>query len=136
MAFPEEILNEKGVSDLLETTINLYESEEPLLSYAVTQQQYDELIGVAGFSILDSNQIEIFCAFLPDYWGKGFATEVLKNLSNYMIENGNGMTIVAPITRANKASMRAAKKAGFINLGLQQHPDYDDLVYMMRKRKT
>ena len=135
MAFPEDILTEKGVSDLLETTINLYESDKPLLSYAVVHHQEDKFMGVSGFTILDHTKVEIFCAFLPEYWGKGFATEVLKRLSDHVFENENIETIVAPITRENKASIRAAEKAGFINLGLQQHPDYDDVICMFVKNK-
>ncbi|PRX53681.1 GNAT family N-acetyltransferase [Flagellimonas meridianipacifica] len=136
MTFPEEILTEKGVSDLLETTIGLYESEKPLLSYAVTQDQNNEFIGVSGFTLLENEEVEIFCAFLPEYWGKGFATEVLKKLSDYILESGNCEAVVAPIARANKASTRAAEKAGFINLGLLQHPAYDDLVFMFKKTKS
>ncbi|MCM8568578.1 GNAT family N-acetyltransferase [Gramella jeungdoensis] len=136
MVFPEETLTEDGASELLETTINSYETEKPLLAYAVAQKKDDGLIGVSGYHPLSNNEIEVFYAFLPEYWGKGFATEILIRLTNYVFENGDYAAIVAPITRANKASIRVAEKAGFTNHGLQQHPDYDDLVFMFKKEKT
>ncbi|UJH67416.1 GNAT family N-acetyltransferase [Allomuricauda sp. SCSIO 65647] len=135
MAFPEEMLTEKGVSGLLETTIAFYESETPLLSYAITHKKDDCLIGVTGYTILTNNEIEVFYALLPAYWGKGLATEILVTLTDHVFSSEDFDAVVAPITKANKASIRVAEKAGFTNHGLQEHPDYNDLVFMLKKEK-
>ncbi len=135
MAFPEEMLTEKGISGLFENTIALYESETPLLSYAIAHKKDDHLIGAAGYTILINNEIEVFYALLPEYWGKGLATEILVKLTDHVFSSEDFDVVVAPITRANKASIRVAEKAGFAHYGLQEHPDYDDLVLMLKKEK-
>ena len=135
MVFPQEILTEEGISNLLATTIKSYSSNNPMFAYAITQKDDDCLIGVTGFKPLKNKTIEIFYALKPAYWGRGFATEVLIKLSNYVFENENYDMITAPIAKANKVSIRVAEKGGFTNHGLQDHPDYDDLIYMLIKQK-
>ena len=135
MAFPKELLSEKGISNLLETTIALYESDKPMLSYAIVQKENDDLVGATGYNPLADNEIEVFYALLPAYWGKGLASEILVQITDYALSSGEYHAVVAPITRANVASARVAEKAGYSNLGLQQHSDYDDLVHMFKKRK-
>lgn len=134
MAFPEAILTLKGISNLLVTTIDSYESEKPLLSYAVVQKKSDRLIGVTGYNPQVNKEIEVFYALLPAYWGMGFATEILLKMADYALSSEECDAVVAPITRANVASMRVAEKAGFTKHGLLEHPDYDDLVYMYKRR--
>lgn len=136
MVFPEEILTEKGITRLLITTIDAYESKKPLLSYAISQKENDSLIGVTGYNPLINNEIEVFYALLPGYWGKGFASEILVKITNYALSTGDYNAVVAPITRNNIASIKVAVKAGFTNHGLQEHSDYDDLVYIHKKTKT
>lgn len=133
MTFPEDLLTEKGITGLLLTTINSYESDKPLLSYAITQKENDQLIGATGYTLLSDGEIEVFCALLPLYWGKGFASEVLKKMVDYALSFENCNAVVAPIVRTNIASIRVAEKVGFTNHGLQEHPDYNDLVCMYKK---
>ena len=136
MAFPDEILTEEGISNLLVATIDSYESDTPLLSYAITLKESDDLIGATGYNHLTNREIEVFYALLPAYWGKGFASEILIKITDYALSSGDYDTVVAPITNANIASIRVAEKAGFKNHGLQEHPDYEDLVFMHKKQKV
>lgn len=136
MAFPDEMLTEAGVSNLLMMTIDSYNSEKPLLSFAVVERNSHDLIGVTGFSPLNSNELEVFCAFLPKYWGKGFATENLKSLTEFVFTETEFTTIVAPITQGNNASIKVAEKNGFINCGLKEDPSYKDLIFVYKKEKN
>ena len=81
MAFPEELLTTEGVTNLLEMTINAYDTPKPLLSFAIVEKNSSALIGVTGFTPLKNKELEVFCAFLPDCWGKGLATELLTSLT-------------------------------------------------------
>ena len=135
MAFPQEILTKEGVSNLLDMTIDAYDSEKPLLSFAITESNYG-FVGVAGFSPLENEEIEVFYALLPKYWGKGFATEVLKGLTAYVFAKTDYKTVVAPITQRNMASIKVAEKNGFLNCGSMENPNYTDLIFLYKKEKS
>lgn len=135
MAFPDEMLTQKGVANLLEMTINSYDTEQPFYSFAITESKKKNLIGVCGFNPLDKNEIEVFYALLPKYWGKGLATEILTSLTEYAFTRTNYTTITAPITQNNKASIKVAEKNGFVNHGLKEDTGYKDLIFVYRKKK-
>ena len=117
-------------------TIDLYNSETPLLAYAITDEKSNDFIGTTGFNLLQDNEIEVFYALLPNFWGKGLATEILNNLTEYVCKNFNYRTVVAPITRRNSSSIRVAEKNGFLNYGLKEDPNYKDLIFIFKKEKT
>lgn len=136
MAFPDELLTKEGVSNLLEMTVNSYNIEKPLLSFAITEKNSNDLIGVSGFSPLEKNELEVFYALLPTYWGKGLATEILASLTDYILTKTNYSTIVAPITQSNSASIKVAEKNGFENYGLKKDSNYKDLIFIFKKTKV
>ncbi len=136
MAFPKEILTKEGITDLLEMTINSYDSEKPLLSFAIAENNSNAFMGVTGFGPLENNEIEVFYALLPKYWGKGLATEVLASLTEYLLTKTDYGTIVAPITQGNIASVKVAEKNGFLNCGLKEDPNYKDLIFVFKKVKN
>ncbi|MDN5214739.1 GNAT family N-acetyltransferase [Fulvivirgaceae bacterium BMA12] len=136
MAFPDEMLTKEGVTNLLEMTISAYESERPLLSFAIAENGSGDFIGVTGFSPRENNEMEVFYAFLPKYWGKGFATEILASLTAYILIETDYGTVVAPITQNNHASIKVAEKNGFINCGLREDPNYKDLIFIFKKKKN
>ena len=136
MAFPDEMLTKEGVANLLAMTINSYNTEQPFLSFAIAENEKDHLIGVCGFSPLQKNEIEVFYALLPKYWGKGLATEILTSLTAYAFTKTNYTTIIAPITQNNKASIKVAEKNDFANHGLKENTNYNDLIFVYKKEKT
>ncbi|NAS14094.1 GNAT family N-acetyltransferase [Poritiphilus flavus] len=135
MAFPDEMLTPEGVSELLDITITSYTSPEPLLSFAIEDIKSKAFLGVSGFTVLTDNEIEIFYAFLPKYWGRGLATEILEYLSNYVFEQDPRHTVVAPITWNNPASIKVAEKNGFKSHGLKEDPNYKEPVYIYKKKR-
>ena len=134
MAFPEEVLTKEGISNLLLATIDSYESDTPLFSYAIALKESDRLIGATGYNPLSNKEIEVFYALLPAHWGQGFASEILIKIADYLLSFGDYDAVVAPITQSNIASIKVAEKAGFKNHGLQEHPDYDEFVYMYKRQ--
>lgn len=136
MAFPDEMLTKEGIRNLLEMTISSYDSKQPLLSFAIVEYKSDDLIGVSGFSPLDKNELEVFYALLPKYWGKGYATEILESLTEFAFAETKYATIVAQITQSNNASIKIAEKNGFINCGLREDPNYKDLIFIYKKEKN
>lgn len=56
-------------------------------------------------------ELEIVYFFLPAYWGKGYATELVKALTDYAASLQR--TVIATVHPANAASARVLEKAGF-----------------------
>jgi RimJ/RimL family protein N-acetyltransferase len=61
--------------------------------------------------------IEIGFSFLPETWGKGYATEAVRATIEYSTKNLAGERIVALVSESNFASRRVLEKVGMKLLG-------------------
>ena len=129
LALTEEMKTRDGAVNLLTSTINSYDSESPLLAYAIEHKTDKEFLGITGLNPLEESVVEIFYALLPQYWHKGFASEVLNKLTEFIFDDTEFKTVVAFITRSNQASIRVAEKNGFTNYGLVENQNFKDVVY-------
>jgi ribosomal-protein-alanine N-acetyltransferase len=66
-------------------TIDAYHQNAPCLAFAVEHRETQAFMGACGMNVLSKTSIELFYAFLPVYWGNGFATEVLEALTRYLL---------------------------------------------------
>jgi RimJ/RimL family protein N-acetyltransferase len=70
------------------------------------------LIGFCGFSDEFPPDVEIGWRFLPEYWGKGLATEAARAVMRYGFDTfGFGRLVCVP-QAANRRSIRVAEKLG------------------------
>lgn len=76
--------------------------------YVITANR--ELIG--GIAYIDNTYIAYF--ILPEYNGRGIATDVLIHFTEKVMETTN--KVYLHIMKGNKASMRVAEKAGYIKI--------------------
>ncbi|WP_234108676.1 GNAT family N-acetyltransferase [Chryseobacterium sp. R2A-55] len=87
--------------------------------WAVVDKTTDLLIGWSGLKILKEktngyqNVYELGYRFLPDFWGRGYATEAAAACLNYGFENLNLEVIYAYATTDNHASNNVLRKLGF-----------------------
>jgi len=74
----------------------------------------NELIGDVGihFLPLDNWQVEIGFTISPKHQGKGFATEAVKQLLNYLFANLGKHRVIASVDPANTASIRLLERIG------------------------
>ena len=72
----------------------------------------NEFVGRAGFSMMDNGQVEVGYGFLPEYWGKGYATESLNALLKWGLANIDSPEIIAFTSSENLASKRVIEKCG------------------------
>jgi RimJ/RimL family protein N-acetyltransferase len=82
--------------------------------YHVRLAQSGEPIGMCGLlkrAMLDD--VDLGFAFLPEYWGKGYAREASAAVLSYARSNLGLSRIVAITTRHNGASRRLLEKIGF-----------------------
>lgn len=53
--------------------------------FACFLKENDAFIGRAGFSVMENGEVEVGYGFLPEYWGKGYATETLEALLEWAL---------------------------------------------------
>jgi ribosomal-protein-alanine N-acetyltransferase len=85
--------------------------------YAFEDKRAESFMGRGGLrqTIIDGvKEIEVAYAFMPDYWGQGLATEVVKELVSIAIDDIGLTSVIAFTLPENKASARVLEKAGFV----------------------
>ena len=79
-------------------------------------EAYGKLAGSIGFTLKDDvykKTAEIGYFIGEAYWGKGIATEAVRQLIDYIQKNFDLVRIYAEVFDYNKASMRVLEKNGF-----------------------
>ena len=72
-----------------------------------------QFVGWAGLSYLpEFDEIDLGYRFLPEFWGRGLATEVSRAILNYGFEELKMERIIAMAMEENKASIRIMQKVG------------------------
>ncbi len=91
---------------------------DPLLydQWPVIEKSGGRLIGYCG--LLDKEvdgrpEVELVYTFLPEAWGRGYATEISLALRDHALNRMGLRRLIALIEPGNEASRRVAEKAGF-----------------------
>lgn len=81
--------------------------------YVVEKTEDQTLIGICGFVKRDNlEDVDIGFAFLPDYWGKGYAYEAASAVLAYGLDTLEFNRIVAITTQDNHASAKLLERIG------------------------
>ncbi|MDV3753037.1 GNAT family N-acetyltransferase [Elizabethkingia anophelis] len=106
---------------------------------AVIEKSTNTLIGWSGLKYLTSeingmkNVYELGYRFLPEYWGKGYATETARAALNYAFNEIKTDVVYAMAVTENAGSNRVLQKLGFEELGT--FLDDGDLCYWYKLEK-
>ena len=82
---------------------------------AIIEKSSGEFIGLGGIIERDMNtdtDFEITYSFLPDYWGRGYATELAVHFKNFAFNNTDIQSVISMIHKDNLASINVAQKNG------------------------
>lgn len=83
-------------------------------TYFVVEKKDGTKIGfVVHFTVQPSEHVEIGCAFVPEERGKGYGTEAVQIMVDYLFLAKDIMRIQAHTDTRNKSSQRVLEKAGF-----------------------
>ena len=95
---------------------------QPNYTWRIDEKTSGAFIGVAGMSLSNDRFRlgEIFYKLLPDFWGRGYATEVAKKLITVGFEDLNLHKIEAGTEIGNQASVRVLEKVGMAREGLRR----------------
>jgi RimJ/RimL family protein N-acetyltransferase len=121
----------------LAENIQMYQTYPNAGRWAVLQKFTGHYVG--SFSILvmdaDSSQMHIGYALLPQYWGLGYATELLKTGIQYFFNKHKADELFAITQIPNTQSQNVLLKAGFTHLGVlpRQH---DAWLYRLTRQQA
>ena len=118
LTFGDEQKSNEGAKALLKATIESYDSEHPMLAFAVEELTTRTFVGFCGLTPHDHKTVEIMYAVMPSARRKGYATEIATTLARYALDGLGYGRVVAPIAPANEVSKLVATKAGFEDCGL------------------
>ena len=103
--------------------------DEKRLPYvlAVELKESGELIGDSGVSAVEGkeNEVEIGYVISKRHTGKGYATELVRAVSEFMASTFSAKVIYGRVIRGNDASARVLENSGFTFLG-EDHGASDD----------
>lgn len=80
---------------------------------AIVLKESYELIGDLGLHFLESEVVELGATIAKDHHGKGYATEALKAVIDYLFNQVGKQKIKASVDPRNKASIAMIEKLGF-----------------------
>jgi len=103
--------------------INHYKNEfknKEEITWGVARKNDNKIIGYCNLGSFDDASIrsEIGYGFNREEWNKGYATETIKALVKFGFEVMNFNRIEATVTFGNEASVKALKKANFVQEGI------------------
>lgn len=115
MRYIRPVKSRTDCDDFLTENIRHYQESPGTGRWAVVEKNSANIIGM--FSILsmehDARQLHIGYALLPSYWGKGYATALLKAGSAYFFQNSTNEVLYAITQKENVASEKVLLKCGF-----------------------
>ena len=107
---PETIEDVEVFINKISKQINIAET---WFQFVIVNKECNKIIGDLGIHFIDNLQVEIGCTLNKDFQNKGFATEAIKKLIDYLFNELNKHRIIASIDPENKSSIRLVEKLGF-----------------------
>ena len=135
MRYIRPVISRQESDTFLLANIKLYDAYPYMGRWAAIEKSDGSYIG--SFSILTmeggGNKLHIGYALLPEYWGKGFASELLKTGMRYFFDQHHADTLYAITEIPNTASQNVLLKAGFIQTGTLNEEGKTALVFSFNR---
>lgn len=135
-------IGDKAVRTIAEAEKNLQQGA--IASYAehgygmwLVENQQGQAIGLCG--LIKRNflaETDLGYAYLPEYFGQGYAYEAARAVLAYAAEHTALNTVVAIVSPANLASKSLLQKLGFVQDGQVLVPDKNEMVDFYRMYLT
>jgi ribosomal-protein-alanine N-acetyltransferase len=103
--------------------------------YWVVREKYTtKFVGLISLDIHhDGNSTEVSYQLLPEWWGAGYATEMVKEIIDYAFNKLNLPVVVAETQIANKASRKLLERLGMKLKETVQRFGEEQAIYCIRK---
>jgi ribosomal-protein-alanine N-acetyltransferase len=109
--FPGGVRSRQEIEINIKKYVTAY-NEKGYSTFLVFDTNSGEFIGRAGFGDVESGETEVGYLVLKKYWGKGYATRILKILLSWAKSNIKKDKIIAFTPINHLASERVMQKAG------------------------
>jgi len=101
--------------------LELVDVEGATLNFAI---EFEGVL-VGGIGLIPNSDVYVMSAEIgywigESYWGKGIATEAIRQITEYVFYNFDIIRIYAEVFENNKPSMRALEKNGFYLEGVRR----------------
>jgi len=112
----------------------MLEAPFPNIYFYISLKTTGEFIGLVSIDEYhDQEMYELSYQFLPQYWGRGLAFEVLMQVIEEGLNYLNISSIVAETQTANRASCRLLEKLGMNKVQVLERFGQEQAVYELRK---
>jgi len=103
------------VEKFIEQTSTVINQPETWFQFVIIEKETNKIIGDTGIHFLDkeNKQVEIGCTLHVHYQGKGYATEALQTIIDYLFFTLHKHRIITSIDPANKSSIKLVERLGF-----------------------
>lgn len=95
--------------------------------YGVCREGEDDkpVLAASGgfFGPPQEGTVEVGYSTLPQFQGRGYATEMVEGLVNWAMSQPTVRRVIAEANSSNKASLRVLEKLGFAQIGIGRGPD-------------
>lgn len=109
--------------------------------FAIVEIKNTKIIGDVGIHFVDGEQAELGCTLAKKYHGKGYATEALKAVMDYLFNELNKHRIIGSIDPKNVSSIELVERLSFKKVAhfkeslLINGEWVDDIVYAFLKKE-
>lgn len=122
--------NTLGIPGTIETTRRVMEpviedqqkEKRSLFCWIIRLRETKEFTGICGFTLAAERfkMGEIYYNLMPDYWGKGYGTEIAQSLILFGFNTLRLHRVSAGVAVENKRSIRVLEKVGMVREGLHR----------------
>ena len=123
-------------NEFLVETLARTEADPAMGRWAVEEKNPGKFVG--SFAIIpveNTDRIQLGYALLPQYWGKGYATELTRNGLHYVFAKMNLNVIYALTETPNISSQKVLIKTGFTEDGIIMEGKKDLVQFSMSREK-
>jgi RimJ/RimL family protein N-acetyltransferase len=82
--------------------------------YAVKKRGSDQFVGIAKFVYKDPHEAEVGYGMMPEYWGKGYGSEILDCMVKLSKKHHRITRLIAIVNPENHGSVKVLAKKGFV----------------------
>ena len=112
-----------------------YSELNPLYGrWAIVSREGQAFLGTfVVIPIENSERMQLGYAFLPEYWGRGYATEITVAGLHYVFQKTELTVIYAVVQKDNLSSLKVLQKAGFAHAHDYVEADHELSLYYFEK---
>ncbi|MFM9910090.1 MAG: GNAT family N-acetyltransferase; N-acetyltransferase [Chitinophagaceae bacterium] len=142
MEYIRPVKNQEETDHFLLINITQYKEQPQYGRWMAVEKQSLNCIGSFAIIPIEGTQkLQLGYALMPEWWGKGFATELTKGALDYIFNNTTLEFIYAVVEEPNEASKKVLSKVGFNPSGGRMEEGkkilefvFSKLDYQLRKK--